>query len=241
MSVSSSPSRQIAARVGRRTATVARAAYYATGYRVRYPGKESLEGRLHQWETATGRGDVPLDQSRWDEQYGRGRWTFLSGIEEMAHYAVIVGYATFLKPHSSVLDVGCGAGVLHERFAAVGYERYTGVDLSRVAVDSLQDSTPPNAIFYAADAATFTPPGTYDVIVFNESITYFSDPMAVFAHYQQFLSPAGVVIVSCHIQSPRANAILLQLTRDHAVLDETIIRQGKVSWRCVAFGETPPA
>lgn len=155
----------------------------------------------------------------------------------MAHYAVIVGYATLLKPRSFVLDVGCGAGVLHERFKAVGYEGYTGVDISEVAVRSLQESAPSNASFFAADAAAFTPPSTYDVIVFNESITYFSDPFAVFSRYQSFLSPGGVIIVSCHVQSARAQAILRSLKRDHPVLDETMIRQGKVSWRCVLFGE----
>ncbi|GGB70093.1 class I SAM-dependent methyltransferase [Knoellia flava] len=204
---------------------------------MRYPGKKSVEDRLHRWETATGRGDVPLSQTMWDEQYGRGRWSFLSGIEEMAHYAVIVGYATFLKPDSSVLDVGCGAGVLHERFSVVGYRRYTGVDISQVAVESLQDTAPPHASFHAFDAATFTPEGRYDVIVFNESITYFADPLAVFARYQQFLSPGGIVIVSCHVQSPRARAILRRLERENAVIDATDITQGRTSWRCVAFGD----
>ncbi|MFC7488055.1 class I SAM-dependent methyltransferase [Knoellia sp. CPCC 206453] len=235
MRILSSRPRQIAGRVGGRTATAARAAYYATGFRLPFPGKEAFEDRLHRWESTAGRGDVPQDESRWNEQYDRGRWVFLSGIEEMAHYAVIVGYASFLKPHSAVLDVGCGAGVLHERFAAVGYARYTGIDISEVAISSLQGSAPSNATFVAADAATFTPPSTYDVIVFNESITYFTDPIGVFARYQNFLSPGGIVVVSCHIQSARAHAILRQLERDHHVLDVTVVRQGKTSWRCVAF------
>lgn len=216
-------------------ATLVRAAYYDTGFRVSYPGKRAVEDRLHGWETASGRGDVPLDRSQWDEQYGRGRWAFLAGIEELSHYAVVVGYATFLKPHPTVLDVGCGAGVLHARFEAVGYERYTGVDISEVAISSLLDSAPAHATFFAADATRFTLPGTYDIVVFNESITYFADPVAVFRHYQQFLSPGGLVIVSCHVQSPRARAILSQLKRHHHVLDETIVRQGKVSWRCAVF------
>lgn len=240
--MSSSWAGHIAGRVGRRAGTVARTGYYATGYRFRYPGKERVEHSLHRWESASGRGDVAQNPSDWDAQYDRGRWAFLSGIEEMAHYAVIVGYATYLKPNSAVLDIGCGTGVLHERFAAVGYERYTGVDISEVAVSSLQASAPPRATFVAADAADFTPPGAYDVVVFNESITYFTDPMAVFAHYQRFVSPGGVVIVSCHVQSARALAILRQLERDHHVLDVTVVKQGRTSWRCVAFaGEATDA
>ena len=158
----------------------------------------------------------------------------------MAHYAVIVGYASFLKPHSAVLDVGCGTGVLHERFSAVGYERYTGVDISEVAVSALQAAARPGATFVAADAATFTPVGLHDVVVFNESITYFTEPIAVFARYQRFVAPGGVMIVSCHVQSPRAHAILRQLERDNTVLDVTIVSQGKTSWRCVAFAVEAP-
>ena len=154
---SSSRPQNIVRRLGGRAATAARASYYSTAYHAQFPGKEAVEDRLHRWESAVGRGDIPQDESQWNEQYGRGRWDFLGGIEEMAHYAVIVGYATLLKPHSSVLDVGCGAGVLHERFAAVGYERYTGVDISEVAVRSLQESAPPDANFVAADASTYTP------------------------------------------------------------------------------------
>lgn len=232
---SSSRPQNIVRRLGGRAATAARASYYSTAYHAQFPGKEAVEDRLHRWESAVGRGDIPQDESQWNEQYGRGRWDFLGGIEEMAHYAVIVGYATLLKPHSSVLDVGCGAGVLHERFAAVGYERYTGVDISEVAVRSLQESAPPDANFVAADASTYTPTATYDVIVFNESITYFADPLAVFARYREFLSPGGVIIVSCHIQSARAQAILRRLRHEHPVLDETIVKQGRVAWRCSVF------
>lgn len=52
--------------------------------------------------------DAPKAQAAWDGQYARGEWDYLAGVAEISHYAVIVGYGTYLRPGGSVLDVGCG-------------------------------------------------------------------------------------------------------------------------------------
>lgn len=212
-----------------------RDAYYRSGYHASYPFKQTFEARLRSWESADGRGDVPKDRDSWDEQYASGGWSFLEGIGELSHYSVIVGYATHLKPDASVIDVGCGHGVLHDRWARVGYRRYVGVDISEVAVNHLRAQELPGALFVAANAEEYTPDDRFDVVVFNESITYFADPAAGFARYVDALEPGGIVIVSCHQQSARARAILRDLEQAWPVLDHTEIRQGTNSWRCVVF------
>lgn len=228
---------RVASRLGARARERMRRGYYAVGHDRDFPGKERVETVVRRWEA--GRGDVPKDRAAWDEQYAAHGWDFLAGLGEVAHYAVIMGYASYLRPGGSVLDVGCGEGVLHERLRAVGYAHYTGVDISTVAIEALRARTAndPDSTreFVAADADEFTPSRTYDVVVFNESLTYFPDPAATFRRYLGFLAEDGVAIVSCHEQSARADAILRGLVAEHGALDETRVEQGPSSWRCAVF------
>jgi len=71
---------------------------------------------------------------RWDEEYANGRWDYLENLSELARFCIVVGYCAFLKPKSSILEVGCGSGILMRRLRVVGYSSYFGVDLSREAI-----------------------------------------------------------------------------------------------------------
>ena len=77
--------------------------------------------------------EVP-PQARWEREYASGRWSYLGGVDELAHYSVIVGYYAFLKPGGSVLDVGCGEGILQTRLSPHGYCRYLGIDFAAGAI-----------------------------------------------------------------------------------------------------------
>src|SRR6185437_5232765 len=65
-----------------------------------------------------------------DDEYARGRWDYLGQLPEMARYAVISGYCTYGDDVSSVLDLGCGAGLLRRWLRPLGLVRYVGVDVS---------------------------------------------------------------------------------------------------------------
>ena len=47
----------------------------------------------------------------WDREYRSGEWKYLETIGSIAGQVSILGYVQFLKPQS-ILDVGCGAGLL---------------------------------------------------------------------------------------------------------------------------------
>lgn len=219
------------ARVSRHLKHSLRTIYYNRAYGTSFPLLQQVGARIRTWELQEGRGDVPLAPADWDEQYAGQHWDFLTGVGELAHYAVIAAYGSYLRPHAAVLDLGCGEGVLYDRYLPLGCRRYVGVDISQTAVARLAERASPENEFVAQDAETYEPDGAFDVIIFNESITYFTEPEASFERYARWLAPDGIMIVSCHVQSPRAQAIQRNLKTRHEVMDETVVQQGSASWR----------
>jgi len=224
-----------AAKAQRRAIRQARRVYYRHLYGLDFPGKTNVVDRLTAWELSDGRGDVPIQKEAWEAQYSGGRWDFLAGLKEVPHNAVIAAFAARLKPGGAVLDVGCGSGALHEHLLRAGYSRYLGVDISETAVSGLSEAGHPNATFVATDAESFGPEDPFDVIVFNESMTYFRSPATTFARYFDALRPGGFGIVSCHLQSDRAQAILRSLVDSYPSLTECIVQGPDSGWRIVVF------
>ena len=114
--------------------------------------------------------------ARWEREYASGRWSYLGGIDELAHYSVIVGYYAFLKPGGSVLDVGCGEGILQTRLSPHGYCRYLGIDFAAGAIDRW-----PKGMIRRLNFRWPTPQASpqrqkFDAIIFNESLYYFRGP-----------------------------------------------------------------
>ncbi|MCS7038122.1 MAG: class I SAM-dependent methyltransferase [Caldilineales bacterium] len=201
--------------------------YYAGLFGRRLPVADRVAVIVQRWETARRRGDIPQPAAVWDAQYAAGRWDFLAGLDQLARYSVIAGYIHYLKPEAAVLDVGCGEGLLLRSYRPYGYSRYLGVDIAANAVARLSAAADERTHFVCADAETFHPDESFDVIVFNESLYYFREPLTTFARYLDFLNQDGIVIVSTFLGSPRAVSILKRLREKYAVLDEVQIKHNK--------------
>lgn len=137
----------------------------------------------------------PIDGATWDRQYSEGHWAYLTDLAEMPRYAVIAGFMKFLQPVESILDVGCGNGQLVSWICGDGVQRYVGIDLSRVAVEQASRVST-QARFEVADANTYVPDQTFDVIIFNEVLYYSPAPGATLERYGQFLNSKGNFIIS---------------------------------------------
>ncbi len=84
------------------------------------------------------------------------------------------------------------------------YADYTGVDVSAIAVEAarrrVRESGGVRSLrnsFVAADIGTFVPGRPMDVILFKDSLYYFTRLTlpGVLEHYRRFLKPGGVFIV----------------------------------------------
>lgn len=131
-----------------------------------------------------------------DAEYAAGNWDYLRALSELSRFSVIAGYCQQLKPGGSILEVGCGEGLLTDRLDKSKYSRYVGVDISTVAIERAAARQDAATTFAAADAQTFVPSATFDLILFNECLEYFDDPAGLVRRYEASLAPGGLYIAS---------------------------------------------
>jgi 2-polyprenyl-3-methyl-5-hydroxy-6-metoxy-1,4-benzoquinol methylase len=96
----------------------------------------------------------------------------------------------------SILDLGCGEGILRERLGSSSIERYTGVDWSNEAVELARQRDNERAEFIPASIDEWIPDGRYDAIVFNEVLYYLPQPLVTVARYARSLTDSGSMFVS---------------------------------------------
>jgi SAM-dependent methyltransferase len=208
----------------------------------RLPGACQLWAVLHGTPPDAGRGDVPAAPEVWDAQYRHGQWHYLRGAAELARYSVLVGYVQHFAPGGAVLDVGCGEGLLQARLRPYGYAKYVGLDLSEVAIKQAAQAEDAHTLFVVHDAAAYQPTEAFDAIIFNESLYYLHEPLAVVRRYARALRAGGVLLTSLYRQSARAEAIGQALSAQYRVLDAVTITHGQTarSWLCQALAPAPP-
>lgn len=129
-------------------------------------------------------------------QFENNRWDGLRDLAELGRYSIIVGYAGFFCKKARVLDLGCGEGILQERFNNTDYEQYVGIDFSEVAIQKAKKLENNKTQFRVGDLNQLTIEGIFDVIIYNESLNYLKHPKEVVQALYKNLSPGGIFIFS---------------------------------------------
>ncbi len=95
-----------------------------------------------------------------------------------------------------VLDLACGEGYGADRLARSAAE-VVGLDANPEAYDhARQRYRRPNVSFQRGLVETFVEPGSYDAVVFLQTIEHVHDPVAVVKHIASLLTPDGVAYIS---------------------------------------------
>ena len=99
---------------------------------------------------------------------------------------------------TSLLDVGCGTGMLLAAVAAREPEcRLAGVDLSPRMTASAMERLPARARVIAADAEHLPfAARSFDVVVSSSSFHFWPDPVAALRECRRVLSPRGQLVIT---------------------------------------------
>ena len=167
-----------------------------------------------------------------DTEYSAGYWDYLGGIEELGRFSVVVGYCHHFKP-LAILEIGCGVRVLPERLGEADYTTYLGIDVSAEAIRRASAGSNDATVFIRADATTYEPQSIFDLIVFNEVLEYFADPLQVIKRYETALATDGLFIVSMFVgvDTARDRRIWNQLASVYSLVDETrVVNRNGLAW-----------
>ncbi|WDP90035.1 MAG: 50S ribosomal protein L11 methyltransferase [Desulfobacter sp.] len=131
---------------------------------------------------------------------------------------------THLKPGQTVLDVGCGSGILMIAAAKLGALRLFGIDLDPMAVDITRENLEKNKIdpaLYTLEATTLdrTPETAYDLVVANIIAQVIVD---IAKDIKKRMAPEGLAILSGIIKERRADVLAALAASNLELAAETV-------------------
>jgi 2-polyprenyl-6-hydroxyphenyl methylase/3-demethylubiquinone-9 3-methyltransferase len=108
----------------------------------------------------------------------------------------------------TVLDIGCGGGILAESMARKGAD-VTGIDLSAKALKvadlhSLESGVPVRYELISAEDMAAREPGKFDVVTCMEMLEHVPDPAAIVHACSTLVKPGGHVFFSTINRNPKS-------------------------------------
>ena len=116
-----------------------------------------------------------------------------------ARIAMIVNvYYEIFARNQTILDVGCGEGAMYDAMSQEFRSRYTGIDISDVAIQRAKRRRPEgNFIRAKAEEFNLNSVQKYGMIVFNE-VLYYTEYKTTLLRYKNFLIPNGYIAISVY-------------------------------------------
>lgn len=163
-----------------------------------------------------------VPKSIWEQQYSDTTWDYLEGEDERGHYEIIAGFYRKYADGQSAIDIGCGKGVLYKYLAeqtSLDSKTFTGIDISENAAKAAAQRFA-GVDFRTVDYQFQSVEKKYGVVIFNETLYYFNNPMETLSKAcTENLLPGGKLIVSM-CDYDRHDEIWAQIKDAYNVLDE---------------------
>lgn len=140
-----------------------------------------------------------MSQKQWDEEFANSKWDYLSKPNQRDHYDCIIDMYNQYGNNGSMLDIGCGVGLLYKYFkdgSTLNDDQYKGIDISTVAIREAKN-TCKNSSFSVVDYETQHLSKKFDVVIFNETLYYFNHAGKTLQKcVDENLNKGGVIIIS---------------------------------------------
>ncbi|TCD07705.1 class I SAM-dependent methyltransferase [Pedobacter frigidisoli] len=138
-----------------------------------------------------------VSKSIWDTQFQSGFWDYLYSADEKLHYQLIAELVKQQSKETKLLDVGCGQGVLYSYLKHnILSSDYLGIDISDSAI-SLASASFPESRFLQVDFDHQDLDEKFDLIIFNESLYYFNQPLRTIEKcIAKNLNEKGALVIS---------------------------------------------
>jgi 2-polyprenyl-3-methyl-5-hydroxy-6-metoxy-1,4-benzoquinol methylase len=140
---------------------------------------------------------IKQEKGHWEDEYESGLWNRLHGSQEFARYTLVSGYIQRSRRQVSLLDIGCGEGVIlkHLNLDLVG--EYTGIDIAQTALDKIAPKRGQDR-YICSSLENYLPDAKWDVVLFNEVLYYTSDPVAQLKKFESSLKKNGCYVISMY-------------------------------------------
>ncbi|GAX61217.1 trans-aconitate methyltransferase [Candidatus Scalindua japonica] len=164
----------------------------------------------------------------WDQEYSNGNWDFLETDEKTASGDIIYTFLNKYSKNGDILDLGCGSGDTALHLHTDIYKRYTGVDVSEIAVQkaiqrcSIRDIQKHSICeFITSDILSYVPTMEYGVILFRESLNYInrSKIKGTLDRYANYLQKNGVFIVRMYDRC-KEDSIIKLIEKNYTIVEE---------------------
>jgi 2-polyprenyl-3-methyl-5-hydroxy-6-metoxy-1,4-benzoquinol methylase len=137
-----------------------------------------------------------ISAATWNREYKNGKWEYLEKATiERARNAIIAVFSEMYAPNGTILDVGCGEGILLDHLSRCQRSKYLGIDLSTDAIATAKRKRIEGSVFLVSSADTFQSRTKFDCIIFNE-ILYYVDHKVIMTKFLHLLNEKGIVIIS---------------------------------------------
>lgn len=180
---------------------------------------------------------IGRERYKWEKEYATGRWDYLREPGQAERYTVLLDFVSrHLKLSRTILEIGCGEGILQSRMSPDTYSRFLGIDISHVAIRRASRLNDAITDYRTGDMETYLPKGKYAMIIFNEVLNYSADPVRTVQRYLPYLETGGCLLFSLN-ETTWSLEIIANLGKVFLLEEEkrTIHKRG--AWHCKIYSQ----